>query len=68
MAKSVNKTINSLSTYTTSSVNSDFDLNQLRTLFDSNFEKWKTLPNSDPERKELTVENERILELIINGR
>lgn len=66
MAKYENKGINSLLTLNWDSVSSGFDLNELRAVFDSNFERWESIPPGDPERRKLAEENEKILGLILN--
>lgn len=67
MAKSINNGLNSLLTSKVDSVNSNFDLKTLRTTFDSNYEKWKSLSPGDPQRQILATENEKIIGLILAG-
>lgn len=67
MAKYENKAINTLLTDNKDSVSSDFKLNKLRTLFDSNYNKWKSLPPGDHARQLLADENLKIIDLIIAG-
>lgn len=68
MAKYETKPINSLLTLNKDSVNSDFDLNKLRAVFDSNYEKWKSLSPGDPQRCELANKNEEIIKIILEIR
>lgn len=67
MAKYETEAINSLLTKNIVSDNSNFDLDKLRAVFDSNYEIWKSLSPGDPNRQLLAGENEKLIRLIIAG-
>jgi hypothetical protein len=63
-----NQDLNTLLTPTQFSDSVKPTLSALRERFDSNYETWESLPTGDPQRKELRVENEKLINLILNGR